>query len=58
MIDKKDLPDGEKEDREIKWQEHRVDVHVERNRRYSVRLDSVQDGKLLLMGMGAYSQAK
>lgn len=45
VIDKKDSPDGEKEDREIKWKEHNVDIHLGRNIGYLVGLDRVHDGK-------------
>lgn len=45
VIDKKDLLDGEKEDREIKWKEYNVDIYFGRNIGYLVGLDRVYDGK-------------
>lgn len=53
VIDKKDSPDGEKEDQEIKWKEHNVDIHLGRNIGYLVGLDRVHDGKNCCEGGGS-----
>ena len=44
-MDRKDLPDGAKEDQGIIWKEQQVDVYTGTNREYLVGLDGIYDGK-------------